>query len=271
MKNNNPTLPSKSKQSNKKLSTYGIRELFTIEDMTRNERYLLITLINFRNDQTGDCFPSYSTISESSGFSKSTIKRLIKSCEKKGYLSYIKGGFKDKINQSNRYTINIDLSGGVGSQWTHGGFTVDTRVGSGWTTNNNNINNNNITKKQNLFFVDQIDQTSNTIPSQIERLIEAKYPRKNGKHFALRELLKTVKTDDDVSKLSTALDNYLASQEVKSNRIMNLAKWVEDWKYWLEKRDPVSHDGYDRKKVTEELFERIKERNKREGNKYDIG
>lgn len=68
-----------------------------------NEKLIFILLKKFAGD-TGECFPSLQKLAELSGFSKSTVQRILKSLEEKEVLS-VKHRRTQKGNISNLYTI----------------------------------------------------------------------------------------------------------------------------------------------------------------------
>jgi len=80
------------------------------EGLSANEKFFLITLLQFRNNQTALCFPSYDTLSRLMSLSRSTVIRTAKSLRDKGLLDSRK-----ELGKANHYTI-ID---GVVSQRHH--------------------------------------------------------------------------------------------------------------------------------------------------------
>jgi hypothetical protein len=62
----------------------------------------------------------------------------------------------------------------------------------------------------------------------------ALYPRKVGMSLAMAAFARQVKTDKDFKDIMTALKTYLVSDEVKSKKIKNCDRWMEDWRGWLD-------------------------------------
>jgi hypothetical protein len=60
------------------------------------------------------------------------------------------------------------------------------------------------------------------------------YPNRSGKKNALRHFNTTVKTAEDYKNIQTALQNYLASGNVKNGFIKNGSTWFNEWQDWVE-------------------------------------
>lgn len=71
--------------------------------LSGNEKLIFILLKKFAGDN-GECFPSIQKLAELSGFSSSTVRRILKSLEEKKVLS-IKHRHTKKGDTSNLYTI----------------------------------------------------------------------------------------------------------------------------------------------------------------------
>lgn len=61
----------------------------------------------------------------------------------------------------------------------------------------------------------------------------SKYPNRQGKKDALRHFRASVKTEDDLRNIVTALENYLKSQRVKNGYVKNGSTWFNDWQSWI--------------------------------------
>lgn len=70
----------------------------------------------------------------------------------------------------------------------------------------------------------------------------AKYPRPFGKKHALRHYEATVLTPQDELNIFVALDNYLASEEVKKGFVKYGSTWFNEWQDWFNIRTHSS-DG----------------------------
>jgi len=72
-------------------------------------------------------------------------------------------------------------------------------------------------------------------------LIWEKYPRKLGKKEAFRHFKASVKTEDDLASIHTALDKFVA-QMGKERRTPDKypygSSWFNDWRDWVEYEDP---------------------------------
>jgi hypothetical protein len=60
------------------------------------------------------------------------------------------------------------------------------------------------------------------------------YPNRQGKKNALRHFLSTVKTEQDITFIKTALCKYLDSHNVKKGFIKNGSTWFNEWQDWIE-------------------------------------
>lgn len=70
--------------------------------------------------------------------------------------------------------------------------------------------------------------------------IWSKYPSRTGKKASLKHFRATVKNERDMDDIHTALNNYLASERVKKGFIQNGSTWFNNWRDWIDFRDPVS-------------------------------
>jgi len=71
------------------------------------------------------------------------------------------------------------------------------------------------------------------------------YPNKDGKKAALRHFKASVITDDDVSDIRQALDNYLSCDKVKKGFIKNGSTWFNNWRDWIDRTPERSLDYRD--------------------------
>jgi uncharacterized protein YifE (UPF0438 family) len=61
----------------------------------------------------------------------------------------------------------------------------------------------------------------------------AQYPNRQGKKNALRHFLATVKTKDDLARITIALGKYLNSYNIGRGFIKNGSTWFNDWESWV--------------------------------------
>lgn len=88
-----------------------------------NAKLVLLALADHANDE-GDCWPGVKTISLKTGFSESTVRRLISRLVDEGYLSVSPYFDPDSGRQvSNFYSLNFDIREGV--NLTGGGCQFD--------------------------------------------------------------------------------------------------------------------------------------------------
>jgi len=76
-------------------------------------------------------------------------------------------------------------------------------------------------------------------------LIWAKYPRKLGKKEAFRHFRASVKTEDDVTLIHSALDKFVAQMEKERrtpDKIPYGSTWLNNWHDWLEYEDLKTPD-----------------------------
>ena len=63
-----------------------------------------------------------------------------------------------------------------------------------------------------------------------------KYPKRIGKHDAIRHYNKTVKSDEDLKNIKTALDNYInyiTQNNTEVQYIKNGSTWFHNWQDWI--------------------------------------
>lgn len=61
-----------------------------------------------------------------------------------------------------------------------------------------------------------------------------RYPNKDGKKAAFIHFRSSVKTEQDLSDIRKALENYLQSERVKKGFIKNGATWFNNWRDWID-------------------------------------
>ena len=86
-------------------------------DLSPSDKLILILLANNANDETGDCFPSQSYLAKRSGLSRGSVNRVIKRLVIAGLVDIIPQYRDDGGRRSNRYRLNMDVTGG--------GVTID--------------------------------------------------------------------------------------------------------------------------------------------------
>lgn len=124
------------------------------EQLTSNEKSFLLTLLRYKNQITGECFPSVETIMNKSGIkSKSTFLKVRKHLVEKGLLQYNQKGTKLY------YLINIEPVQNLSSSGTEFHMNqYDFRQRTEYKQNlNKNINNN----KQDGTIIDYIQSKEN--------------------------------------------------------------------------------------------------------------
>jgi hypothetical protein len=76
------------------------------------------------------------------------------------------------------------------------------------------------------------------------KVVWEKYPKRLGKKQALRHFCASVKSDDDLKLLETALNRYLEYVKFKGieeQYIQHGSTWFNNWKDWLEVRSVVNN------------------------------
>ena len=81
-------------------------------DLPPSDKLILILLANNANDETGDCFPSQSYLAKRSGLSRGHVNRIIKGLEVVRLVDIIPQYRDDGGRRSNRYRLNINVTGG---------------------------------------------------------------------------------------------------------------------------------------------------------------
>lgn len=79
------------------------------QEITPSEKLLCFALLRFRNNSTGLCYPSHSTLAEWTGLSRSGIQKALRSLREKGLLSS-----HETPGRSNKYELGgaHSVSGG---------------------------------------------------------------------------------------------------------------------------------------------------------------
>lgn len=67
-----------------------------------------------------------------------------------------------------------------------------------------------------------------------------RYPNKDGKKEAEKHFKASVKTEEDLTAINKALDNYLRSEKVKKGFIKNGSTWFNNWQDWIDIETPQS-------------------------------
>ena len=81
-------------------------------DLSPSDKLILILLANNANDETGDCFPSQTYLANRSGMSRGSVNRVIKRLVVAGFVDIIPQYRDDGGRRSNRYRLNMDVTGG---------------------------------------------------------------------------------------------------------------------------------------------------------------
>ena len=81
-------------------------------DLSPSDKLILILLANNANDETGDCFPSQTYLAKRSGMSRGSVNRVLKRLEGVGLVDIIPQYRDDGGRRSNRYRLNMDVTGG---------------------------------------------------------------------------------------------------------------------------------------------------------------
>jgi len=81
--------------------------------------------------------------------------------------------------------------------------------------------------------------------------IWGRYPKKHGKGAAERHFRATVKTGSDILAINTALDNYLASDKVKSGFPYDGSTWFNAWREWVDRKPDLSTEA---NKTIDDIF-----------------
>ena len=79
----------------------------SVKDVDKEEMSILVAIAHCMNDVTNAGFPSTATLARMTHISRSTIFSRLNALEKKGYLSYVSGGFRDGRQYANEYAIKI--------------------------------------------------------------------------------------------------------------------------------------------------------------------
>ena len=70
------------------------------------EKFVLLLLANYASSETGECFPSLSTLADQTRLSRDSVIRAIKALEEDGFVS-TKRRKADGVNLPNYYSLNL--------------------------------------------------------------------------------------------------------------------------------------------------------------------
>lgn len=68
------------------------------------------------------------------------------------------------------------------------------------------------------------------------------YPRPIGQKLARKHFIASVKTDKDYTDIQKALENYKASENVQNGYVQNGSTWFNNWRDWINYREPQKQD-----------------------------
>jgi len=85
----------------------------------------------------------------------------------------------------------------------------------------------------------------------------SKYPNKDGKRHAKRHFVSSVRDEGDYGRISSALENYLSSDRVKSGYIKNGSTWFNNWQDWVEYQEAKFDPKEFARKFKEGLSENV--------------
>lgn len=69
------------------------------------------------------------------------------------------------------------------------------------------------------------------------------YPNRIGRKAALRHFNTTVKTEDQITNIYIALENYKKTKHVKDGFIQNGSTWFNNWEDWIDYKEPKKEKG----------------------------
>lgn len=104
--------------------------------------------------------------------------------------------------------------------------------------------------------VDEIGGSGKVTKADLEGAYSL-YPRKQGKSEGLRRLVKEIKTSDDLSKLTTAIKNYVACCEREKREpkhIKIFSSFVSSWTDWVDPETGTSQDFSDNGKTKQKTI-----------------
>ena len=77
--------------------------------LTVNDKSTASALFSYYNVKSGECFPSYQTLAEATGFCRLTVIRHVKKLKELGVIKTVKQFYLcDKTNQRNDYHLNSE-------------------------------------------------------------------------------------------------------------------------------------------------------------------
>lgn len=88
------------------------KELLLQSELSPNARFVCLVLLQFRNRSTGQCYPSYITLSQSTGLCVNTIRKAIKELEDDGRITISQKRINRNKFTSNFYEFSVTSASG---------------------------------------------------------------------------------------------------------------------------------------------------------------
>lgn len=79
----------------------------------------------------------------------------------------------------------------------------------------------------------EVDKSTDTVHPSDFKTIWKLYPNRQGRKNAERHFFATVKSQDDLNRIRSALDNYLKSGNVARGFVKNGSTWFNEWEDWV--------------------------------------
>lgn len=115
----------------------------------------------------------------------------------------------------------------------------------------------NTNKKERRKALKHTDKIKDIVDGQRFEDLWQQYPSKTGRKEAYRHFKATVKTPEDHAAIELALGNYLKSRRVADGYIQNGSTWFNNWRDWVEYKEPQNGRVGKEKRITPEDVARI--------------
>lgn len=207
--------------------------------------------------ENGECFPKQETLALELGTNKTSIIRVLKELEDKGFIEKVKPSGSDRLlHLNNRYYFlkhPILCISGSETNCTSGSIDSDTSesIDSGTSIYKENHFKENHIKDISIYSDSSISKEKQPTYETYFDMLWQKYPAKDGKKSAYRFFKSSVKTEQDWQDINTALNNYLQSERVRNGYVKNGSTWFNNWRDWIDYRGEIKEETYQERQARE--------------------
>lgn len=201
-------------------------ELFDDTFLCGQEKWLLVVLIRYWNNEKGYAYPNYKTLMRKADMSKATLRKHLMNLEKKNYIEIIK--HRGKAIENNTYKIKkylcleIELSSNEEKSMFEDSQSLEIKPSQGLETKLHLVQKLNCTNtiytNTNIYSAKKEQKV--LIENDVEEVWKA-YPNKKGKQVAIKSITKILGTISKDELLRT-IERYVQYVEQQRSNGFNL-------------------------------------------------